>query len=579
MSTNQFRRYLDLLNEADDLVPPNTNVALPSSGTFSNDQAIANLARKMAGEAESRCAVCGTPQSQHQQLQHQFVAGNDTQPAPVAQGGGNSGGDVSRVKQLQTELKAAGANLGATGANRDGIDGDIGPLTTAAMAKYPDISAKYADLSGAPAVQAATPAVDTSKLTAALGQIETIIKKYKGKAKVSESKIYEADRPLSAKEYQDRISQRIPPDPVAPAAQATPGFQQSKIQKGGYVPSAAAPAQSVYDRFNKPSPAPVGLAKELELKTPSWASKVGQKILSKLPGLAARTATKAGATIASGPLAPLIGIASTAYTIYDIGNILYDAYKDSDNLDGINDADKAVIKQNLAVVNSFTKDPKIADTLSQDIKTRVEKVMTDLVELAVDTGPDTTKPQPGVAPAQAATPAVPAVAPKVKDTVDKLDKLLKKNSFESREPRTLSEQMARDRDIVNEGLVGDAAKWTAKNVIVPGAKSAWNDVIKPSAKYVGSGIASNVIAPATRLITKAATVGGIGYGGYKTWESMTAPKTMNAADKAEFTRLLADYKQMVPDQATFDALPPDVQAKLIDIANRVQQMEQQPQGN
>jgi hypothetical protein len=570
MSTNQFRRYLDLLNEADDLVPPNTNVALPSSGTFSNDDAIANLARKMAGSAESRCAVCGTPQSQHQQLQHQFVAGNDTQPAPVAQGGG---GDDNRVRQLQAELKAAGANLGATGPNRDGIDGDIGPLTRAAMAKYPDISAKYADLSGAPAAQAATPAVDTSKLIAALGKIETIIKKYKGKAKVSESQIYEADRPLSAKEYQDRIAKRIPPDaaaPLAPGAAATnpnetPEQKRIRLQKAAQASldasrsSSAKPAElSIYDRFNKPSGAATELAKDLELTKPSWASRIGQKILSKLPSLGARTATRAGATALSGPLAPLVGIASTAYTIYDIGSMLYDAYKDSKNLEGMNDADQAVIKQNLAVVNSFMKDPKIANSLPSDIQDRVATVYKDLHELAVDTGYDTPGAGPDATkPAQAATPAPPAVAPKVKDTADQLDKLLKKNNFESRRPRTLSEQLAHDRDIVNEGL-GSAA---VQHVIKPVAQWGVKTFVKPIATVAGWG--------------------GVGYGGYQgyeAWKDLKAPKNMNAADKAEFDRLIADYKQMVPDQATFDALDPEVQKKLIDIANRVQQMQQQPQG-
>ena len=589
MSTNQFRRYLDLLNEAD-LVPPNTNVALPSSGTFSNDQALANLAQKIAGEAEPRCEVCGTPQSQHQQLQHTFVSGNDTRPAPVAQGGG-SGGDISRIKQLQRELSAAGAELGKTGANRDGIDGDIGPLTRAAMIKYPDISAKYADLSADPAAQASTPAVDTSKLTSALDAIETIIKKYKGKAKVSESKIYEADRPLSAKEYQDRINRTIPPDPVAPGSKETPGFQQSKIKQGGFVPPKAAPAaepaQSIYDRFNKPNPSPAGPAKALDLKglnktfSKNWTTRAGQAILSKLPGLGARTAAKAGVTAATGPLAPLVGLAATAYTIYDIGKILYDVYKDSDNLEGMNDADQAVIKQNLAVVNSFMKDPKIANTLSPEIQSRVEKVYLDLEQLAKETGFDasagTASPTtPAQTPAQTSTPATTnkAVTPALKDTVDKLDALLKKNKFESREPRTLSEQLARDRDIVNEGLGSAAVKgatWLGKNVIAPTAKFAYDNAVNP----IGQGIANNIIAPAARLTTQAATLGGIGYGGYKAWEAMTAPKTMSTQDQAEFNSLLADYKKMVPDQATFDALPPDVQEKLIAIANRVQNMEQQ----
>jgi hypothetical protein len=568
MSTNQFRRYLDLLNEAD---PELSNPTQPSS--------------------EPRCAVCGTPQSQHQALKHQFVAGGAAdRPAPVAQGGSTGGGNVGRIKKLQVELKAAGAELGATGANRDGIDGDIGPLTTAAMAKYPDIAAKYPDLSIA---QAATPAVDTSKLNAALSAIESIVAKYKGKTKVSESRIYEVDRQLTPTEYQARIAQRIPPDLDA---QETPGFQQSKIQKGSYVPPAAAPASaaaqpSVYDQFNKPSGAPIAPAKAVELKPSSWVSKAGQQILSKLPGLGARTAARAGATALSGPLAPFVGVAGAAYTVWDIGNMLYDAYKDSDNLEGMNDADQAVIKQNLAVVNSFMKDPKVADTLPQDIKTRVTKVYLDLEKLAVDTGYSTPAvTQQAATPAvtqqaatptvtqQAATPATTpaakanAAVPAVNTFVADLDKLLKKNNFESREYKTLSEQLARDRDIVNEG----PSAWVAKNVIVPTAKFAWDKAIKPT----GQGIVNNIIAPAAKLATQAAMIGGIGY---LAWDQLTkaiAPKAMSAADKAEFDRIIANYKKAVPDQATFDALPKPVQDKLIDLADRLVKMEKaQPKGN
>jgi hypothetical protein len=91
MSTHNLRKYLDLLNEAD-LVPPNAEVALPSSGTFNNDQALA-----AALAQENRCAICGTPKDQHAGLKHQFVA------EPAAQAGG-----ITRIKQLQQELKAAG---------------------------------------------------------------------------------------------------------------------------------------------------------------------------------------------------------------------------------------------------------------------------------------------------------------------------------------------------------------------------------------------------------------------------------------------------------------------------------------
>jgi hypothetical protein len=576
MSTNQFRRYLDLLNEAD-LVPPNTNVALPSSGTFSNDQALAAALAQQ--NSEPRCAFCGTPQSQHQALQHQFVAGGEAdRPAPVAQGGG---GDVDRVKQLQAELKAAGANLGATGPNRDGVDGDIGPLTTAAMTKYPNISAKYADLSGAPISQAATPAVNTSKLTSALNAIETVIAKYKGKAKVSESQVYEVKRktnrtpPSFTQDEIDRMTARpsapaaAPAAPAAPTATSQPAAQRTMPRLSG---ANLTPAQQAAQR------AGIGIPRLATAPptTSSWASRAGKAILSKLPGLGARTAARAGATALSGPLAPFVGPVSTLYTIWDVGNMLYDAYKDSNNLKGMNDADQAVIEQNLAVVNSFMKDPKIADTLPQDIKTRVEKVFLDLDQLAKETGyavpgqqPVSTAPQQAApqqaAPQQAATPPVNAAVPDVTGTLDKLDKLLKKNNFESREPKTLSEQMARDRDIVDEGLGRIASK---------AARRAANDIYK--------GIGNNIIGPAARLTTQLGTVGGLTFGayeGYEWWKELKAPKALSAADQAEFTRLLADYNKMVPDLATFNALPPDVQKKLIDIANRLKQAEQQPQGN
>ena len=249
MSTHNLRKYLDLLNEAD-LVPPNTEVALPSSGTFTNDQALA-----AALAQENRCAKCGTPQAQHTGLKHAFAA------EPAAPGGG---GSITRIKQLQQELKAAGAALGATGAGHDGIDGDLGPLTRAAAAKYPAIADKYKDVlgSGAATPAAATPAAtqaNISQLTTALDTIEKILTKYK--VKMSESRsarksgnenqmatwrnLMEDD--FTAKQrraYQDAIQRNIPTDTVTPAE--TPGFAQSKIQKGGYVAPAPTAASNPY---------------------------------------------------------------------------------------------------------------------------------------------------------------------------------------------------------------------------------------------------------------------------------------------------------------------------------------------
>ena len=50
------------------------------------------------------------------------------------------------VLKLQKELKAAGADLGDYGPNKDGLDGMMGPYTRRAAEKFPDIAAKYKDV-------------------------------------------------------------------------------------------------------------------------------------------------------------------------------------------------------------------------------------------------------------------------------------------------------------------------------------------------------------------------------------------------------------------------------------------------
>lgn len=47
------------------------------------------------------------------------------------------------VEALQKELKAAGADLGPYGPERNGIDGLLGPFTRKAAAQHPDIAKKY----------------------------------------------------------------------------------------------------------------------------------------------------------------------------------------------------------------------------------------------------------------------------------------------------------------------------------------------------------------------------------------------------------------------------------------------------
>lgn len=62
-----------------------------------------------------------------------------TQPTPVA-------GGSTQVIAMQRELKAAGANLGTFGVNKDGIDGKMGKYTAKALLAHPNIAAKYPDL-------------------------------------------------------------------------------------------------------------------------------------------------------------------------------------------------------------------------------------------------------------------------------------------------------------------------------------------------------------------------------------------------------------------------------------------------
>jgi hypothetical protein len=520
----------------------------------------------------------------------------------VAQGGG---GDVGRVRQLQAELKAAGANLGATGPNRDGIDGDIGPLTTAAMAKYPDISAKYADLSGATEpVQAATPAVDTSKLTSALSAIETVIKKYQGKAKVSESQIYNINE-VTRKRNQD--SNSFTPDELANMSSYVrnqlPGNVPAPAAPPPTAPVPAAPAATSQPAAQRTMPRLSG-ANLTPAQQAAQRAGIGMPKLAgagsyAVPAAAAKTgAVKGAASKALGRVAPGVGLALGAYDAYDRtkqgdyvgagisglagiaslfpgpgtwisgGLLALGLARDltKDPTVAITPEDAKTIADNITIIQDWQKDPANRDLVTPELKNRIANILKDVSSLGVPTRAATpaTTPQQA-APQQAATPPVNAAVPDVTGTLDKLDKLLKKNNFESREPKTLSEQMARDRDIVDEGLGRIAYK---------SARRAGQDIYK--------GIGKNIIAPAVTLATKAATGVGLlagGYEGYEWWKERKAPKALSAADQAEFTRLLADYNKMVPDQATFYALPPDVQKKLIDIANRLKQAEQQPQGN
>jgi len=591
MSTNQFRRYLDLLNEAD-LVPPNTNVALPSSGTFSNDDAIANLNRQMSGGSVPRCAVCGTPQSQHQQLKHQFVAGGAAdRPDPVPQPQTAGGANVGRIKKLQAELKAAGADLGATGLNRDGIDGDIGPLTTAAMTQYPDISAKYADLSSA---QASTPGpttpkvvADTSKVTAALVAIEKILAKYK--VKLSEGREYST-----------------------PASQMK---QWSLLLEAG--PTAQTPAQQAAQRAGMGMPRLAGAgpyAAPAAAAAKTGASKVAAGV--------------AGKTL--GRLVPGVGLALSGYDVYDryqqsdylgagisglagiaslfpglgtwisagllAAGLARDALTEPPTV-AISPEDAKTIADNIKIIQNWQENPANKSALTPDLQSRIDAVLKDVVKVGV--------------PTQTPTPATPATSAAreaaVQDTLNRLDALLKTQTFESINVESLSEQMARHRDIVTEGI-----PWTkaaAEAAALAKSSKAYEQarqVIMNSSGLTGKQLARelNKIKPQWFAAEKSATemasdmlimyalklgipvaglgiVGALGYVGYQALKYYNAPKTMSAAEQAEFNQLRAKLSELVPDVAALNSLSPALQQEYADFVDQLEAMEartKKPQG-
>lgn len=80
-------------------------------------------------------------------------AGDVAKPgAPATKNKPESQGDVNnplfdpKVLELQKKLKAAGADLGSFGPNRDGLDGVMGNFTRRAAAKYPDVAKSYQQL-------------------------------------------------------------------------------------------------------------------------------------------------------------------------------------------------------------------------------------------------------------------------------------------------------------------------------------------------------------------------------------------------------------------------------------------------
>ncbi len=625
MSTHNLRKYLDLLNEAD-LVPPNTEVALPSSGTFNNDQALA-----AALAQENRCAKCGTPQAQHTGLKHAFAA------EPAAPGGS---GSITRIKQLQQELKAAGAALGATGAGHDGIDGDLGPLTRAAAAKYPAIADKYKDVLGS---GAATPApaatqANISQLTTALDTIEQILAKYK--VKMSESRSVSKpdqmatwrnlmeDDDFTAKQrqaYQASIQRNIPADPAE-----TPGFAQSKIQKGGYVaptpsnpyvtrPGGSREAQAwqaekaaqtagkdLRAELSQTIQSNTDLEKRIAQVTGKDLAGSAEKVAGKglLKGIG-KTASKAipGVGLAIGAydaadrikkgdyvgagIAGAAGLASLVPGLGWVAGLGLDAvnlYRDATNDPKINISpeDAAVLDQNLKALQDLSKDPAVAAAITPEIRTRLERVIKAAATVIVADTP--------TASGQSATPAGTAVAPDdLVKSVDGIEKILTKYKFESissdnninimteSELRsfvlrnmhllTESEQMSVRRDMMNEG----PAAWIAKAATKIAPKAL--DAAGHAATKVWDGTKWATKKLVGTGLTTAGIIGGA-YGIYTAIRALTADPKISAEDKAEleqYATVLEKYTRTPEDVAK---LSPDMLHRLAAINTRMRKAQE-----
>ena len=98
----------------------------------------------------------GADQVSMPEVPRQPMPGDKTQP-----GGDKTPpltGNQPAVIKMQKELKAAGADLGNYGSNKDGIDGNLGgknSKTRQAMAKYPEIAKKHGFGATAPSGQGA----------------------------------------------------------------------------------------------------------------------------------------------------------------------------------------------------------------------------------------------------------------------------------------------------------------------------------------------------------------------------------------------------------------------------------------
>lgn len=280
-----------------------------------------------------------------------------------APAGAGSAAQPEDLETLQKALMAAGFDLPKYGA-----DGKMGPETKQAILRAEQklgrsptgsiTTQELAKLSGT-ATPAPTPATEAkpmdpaklAKLNQSLTSIEQALSRIK-KESIQQDPVSEMAQWRNVVEAGPRTAAQQASMQSAAYGANTPN-NPFGLPPGGAAP--ATPKQSKLAKFADK----LGSAKD-----------IGKNIGKKLVGRAAVTA-------ASGPMAPLVGVALAAYGAYDIVKgigTLYDMWQGVEE-DDIDAEVRKVIEREMQVMNAIVDDEKAANsTVPKELQDRIEKI-------------------------------------------------------------------------------------------------------------------------------------------------------------------------------------------------------------
>lgn len=378
MTTNHLRKYIDILEGEHWDFGPNPNAP-----------------KKTEPEPAPASTTTAPPAAADNQAASPAPA---PAPAPAKQPATASG--EPDAKALQQALIDAGFDVG-----KHGVDGKIGPDTKAAikaaemtLGRTPTGQITIQELAGL------KQAVANNGLTKALSAIEAVLAKYKIQA---ESQWHSVDQmvmeninlftaqeqmeiwrilteadtndiPAYMRKGTDKFATQTPTKlggagGTAPAPAEKPRLKWDPATKNYY--STAANGSRVYQG---------GMTKAVE--PTSKLAKFGKNLASRFgfeKGATGKAAARAGAKIAGKTALKFLPFVGWAWTAYDVGSALYDTYSQKD-LGDLDPADQAIIKANLPTILQYVKDPKLADSLPDELGNRLRTVINGLTKLEVD---------------------------------------------------------------------------------------------------------------------------------------------------------------------------------------------------